>query len=369
MGHSDYDSLSFKARLTASEIDWLWGHAACFDRTLKVGPRSFARLAEKRVRPTTFARSKLFNQMASNEPILFSNFAIRPYFDGGRLTRDGLLRELKTGFSGSTRARVRTSVSINYTPIPTVLDRWCRARSRFGVTDLHYIGTRFDRRIDTSGLNDFNLLPRGTDGYESQDSLVISTVGGFTDSHSDDHSGSNHSFIGAKLWLLWDTLEGFEHGLEDVERCTVYDRAAFDMDAFLAMKSSCWIYIGPGQTMFIPANLTHKVITLEQYLGLGSFHAALPGFLNLLSHWANLAPSWAVPFKPGRRGSVEFLVRRAIRRVRELRTQSRAEQYRWGVPHMKESLRRMLVDRARDSRWTEVGRANINKFVAAVSQI
>src|SRR5262245_57470283 len=148
MAHSDYSSLSAKGRLTASEIDRVWRSAACFDRTLRIEARSFVRLAEKRVRPTTFARSKLFDKMASNEPILFSNFAIRPYFGRGRLSADGLLQELRTGFPNSTRARVRTSESVNYAPISIVLDRWRKAQSRFGVTDLHYIGTRFDRRID-----------------------------------------------------------------------------------------------------------------------------------------------------------------------------------------------------------------------------
>jgi hypothetical protein len=316
----------------------------------------------------TFARSKLFDKMSLNEPVLFSDFLIRPNFDSGRLSKARLLQELR-GFPDSVRARVRTSASVNYTPIPSVLDRWIDGRFRFGVTDLHYIGTRFDRRIDTTGLNDFNLLPRGTDGYESQGSLVISTAGGFTDSHSDDHSGSNHSFVGTKLCLLWDIFEGFAHGLEDVERCTVYDRAAFEIDAFLAMGSSRWILIGPGQTMFIPANLTHKVITLEPYLGLGSFHAGFPGLPNLLSHWAKLPPSWASPFKAGRRGSVEFLTRRAIRKMSLLKEASRSEQYRWGLPQMKATLRRLLAEGLGSPQWTPAGRANIEKFVAAVSRV
>lgn len=369
MKHSDYGILSAKLRLATPEVEYLWRSATKFDPSLEIRHQSLRRLAAKRIEPTAFARSKLFGKMSSSEPVLFSNFSIHPYFDDGRLTRDGLIREIRAGFPKSFRARVRTSESINYTPIPKVIDRWCQARSRFGVTDLHYIGTRFDRRIDTWGLNDFNLLPRGTDGYESQDSLVISTAGGFTDSHSDDHSGSNHCFIGTKLWLLWDTFEGLAYGLEDVERCTVYDRAAFDMDAFLVMRSSCWIFIGPGQTMFVPANLTHKVITLEQYLGLGSFHAGLPGLLNLLFHWAKLPPSWASPFKPGRRGSVEFLVRRAIRKMRELKAAGRSEQYRWGLPYTKGMLRRMLAENVQDPGWTEAGRINIAKFVAAASEI
>jgi hypothetical protein len=46
--------------------------------------------------------------------------------------------------------------------LPTLLDD---ARRRD-------VWARFDRRIDTTALNDFNLLPRGTDGCESKDSLV-----------------------------------------------------------------------------------------------------------------------------------------------------------------------------------------------------
>jgi hypothetical protein len=369
MGHSHYEVLSAKSRLTRADIEKLWRAAVRLDPSLQIKSRFLNRLNKKRVEPIAFTRSELFDKMSLNEPVLFSNFTIRPHFDNGCVTKEGLLRELRAGFPESARARVRTAESINYTPIPRVLDKWSKARSQFGVTDLHYIGTRFDRRIDTASLNDFNLLPRGTDGYESQDSLVISTAGGFTDSHSDDHSGSNHSFTGTKLWLLWDTFEGFDYGLEDVERCAVYDRAAFEMDAFIAMRSSRWIFIGPGQTMFIPANLTHKVITLEQYLGLGSFHAGLPGFLHLLSHWARLPPSWASPFKPGSHGSVEFMTRRAIRKMHLLKAAGRSVQYQWGLPQMKIGLRRILTEQARDRRWTEDGHANIRKFVAAAMMI
>lgn len=369
MAHSEYEILSTRSRLTKQDIDKVWKAAACFDPSLKMRPAFFDKLHHKQVKPVAFTRASLFEHMARGEPVLFSDFEIRPAFDGGRLTKESLLKELRDGFPKSARARVRTSASVNYAPIPAVVDKWEQAKSRFGVTDLHYIGTRFDRRIDTSGLNDFNLLPRGTDGYQSQDSLVISSAGGFTDSHSDDHSGSNHSFVGTKLWLLWDNLEGLAHGLEDVQRCVVYDRAAFEMRAFLAMASSRWIFIGPGQTMFIPANLTHKVITLERYLGLGSFHAGLPGFMQLLSFWAKVPPSWAAPFKAGARGSVEFLTQRAIRKIQDLKTASAAEQYRWGLPQMKVASRKLLGKGFTDPQWTEAGRANIKRFATAASQL
>jgi hypothetical protein len=347
----------------------VWQSAAQFDSTLKLERRFLDRLDDKRVMPAMFTRSKLFDKMSSREPILFSDFRIHSYFDRAPPNKIDLLQELRVGFPEPTRARVRIRGSVRCTPIQTVLDRWNEGRSTFGVTDLHYVGTRFDRRIDTTPLNDFNLLPRGTYGYQSQDSLVISTVGAVTDSHSDDHSGSNHSFTGTKLWLLWDIFEGFAHGLEDVERCTVYGRAAFEMEAFLSMRSSRWILIAPGQTMFIPANLTHKVITLEPYLGLGSFHAGFPGFVDLLAHWARLPPRWASPFKPGTRGSVEFITRRAVRKLRQLKGAPRSERYQWGLPYMNVALRRLLVNGFESGLWTQSARANIDYFVKAASQI
>jgi hypothetical protein len=220
--------------------------------------------------------------------------------------------------------------------------------------------------MDTSALNDFNLLPRGTAGFQSQDSLVISSEGAVTDSHSDDHSGSNHSFVGAKLWLMWDTLEGFKHGLEEWERCDVHGCAAFDVSTFLRMRTSRWILIGPDQTMFIPAHLTHKVITLERYLGLGSFHAGLPGFVDLLIRWTRLTPLWASPSDD--RCSVEFITQRAIRKIQSLTKASKGERLQWGVPYLRRRLQRADVRGGlinRDLKSSD--RSNLNEFIRSAS--
>jgi hypothetical protein len=223
--------------------------------------------------------------------------------------------------------------------------------------------------MNTAALNDFNLLPRGTDSFQSQDSLVISTAGAVTDSHSDDHSGSNHCFVGAKLWLMWDTSEGFQHGLEDVERCDVDDKAAFDLQAFLSMRSSRWLFITSGHTMFIPANLTHKVITLERYIGLGSFHAALPSFLRSLVHWSQLTPLWAN--KSGRDSpySVEFITRRAIRKMCALRHETSVERIKWGLPFVMASIRDQADDDVPGSIMMMHEDPNIRSFIRAAQKI
>jgi hypothetical protein len=344
-------SLAAKSRLTADDVETVWSLAARFDTSLRFRPSQVAALAAKRIEPRPYSRAALFERMLHCRPSLFEDFPIRR-----RVERTAtppaldVIEEIRSGFPRAKRARVRSRETVRFMAIPSVLDRWRQSTSVFGVTDLHYIGTRFDNRVDTNGLNDFNLLPRGTDGFQSQDSLVISTEGAVTDSHSDDHSGSNHSFMGTKLWLLWDTFEGFEHGLEDVEHSDVFEKAAFDLSAFIAIRSSCWILIGPGQTMFIPASLTHKVITLQPYLGLGSFHAGLPGFVDLLIRWARLKPQWTGRNADSERCSVGFLTRRAIRKVRSLGEADANERLRWGVPYLRERLQRADIGNGKAGR-------------------
>jgi hypothetical protein len=302
-------------------------------------------LQEKRVQPERFSRPRMFDHMLEGEPSLFSHLPVcLRYAPPNGEPLAALLQELRTGFPRAKRARVRANEneSIRYLPIPAVVNKWCFTKSTFGVTDLHYVGTRFDARLDTAALNDFNLLPRGTEGFQSQDSLVISSTGAVTDSHSDDHSGSNHCFTGAKLWLMWELAEGFDHGLEDVERCDTQDGAAFSIAAFLALRSSRWLLISDGQTIFVPGHLTHKVITLQQYLGLGSFHAALPSFVDSLIRWAQLPPLWV---RRDKHCNVAFVTQHAIGKIRALRNAPKHECVKWGVPHLRARLRRLASNR------------------------
>lgn len=306
--------------------------------------------------------------MLAGEPGLYTGFPISVRKSNSRNRPDAavILGEIRAGFPAAKRARVRNRNSIVYLSVPQVADKWAGGRSNFGVPDLHYVGTRFDRRLDTTALNDFNLLPRGVHPFQSQDSLVISSCGTFTDSHSDDHAGSNHCFAGSKLWLMWDTLEGFRHGLEDVERCEVTDRAKFDMPQFLRMKSSRWLVIGPGQTMFIPANLTHKVITLEHYLGLGSFHAGFPSLVDALLHWARLPPLWARNAASPSESSVEHLARRAARKLRALGNADAAERARWGVPSL--GIRLARLGASKEAASTAARDPNVQRLVRALER-
>lgn len=338
-------------RTELSSIQRIWEDAVNFDASLRINSQMLFQLATKRVMPTRFTRSRLFSGMIANEAALFSHFPIDPCRAEERRGGISIVDEIRRGFPHVKRARVRATGGMQYLSIPDVIDRWARAKSTFGVTDLHYIGCRLDRRIDTAALNDFNLLPRGTDGFQSQDSLVISSRGAVTDSHSDDHSGSNHCFVGSKIWLMWDTQEGFAHGLEDVEHCDVRDQAAFDMTAFLSLRSSRWLLITSGETMFIPGNLTHKVITLEKYLGLGSFHVALPGFPDSLMRWKRSPPLWAGRSERAVRSYLSILTSRTVRKISSLKRATRAERTQWGLLFLKTRLLELQSDPCSREHW------------------
>jgi hypothetical protein len=102
--------------------------------------------------------------------------------------------------------------------------------------------------------------------------LVVSSCGNVTDSHSDDPDGSNHCFVGRKLWLAWETFEGQKAGLRDCSRDLIVERAHFDLGIFASLKTARWWTVGPGETLFLPGRFSHRVITLESYVGIGSFY-------------------------------------------------------------------------------------------------
>jgi len=163
--------------------------------------------------------------------------------------------------------------------------------------------------------------------------LVISSKGNVTDNHTDDCDGSNHCFAGKKLWLAWDRMEGRARGFEDVDRDSVIDAAAFDMKDFLSMESSRWFTVGENETLFLPGSLTHKVITLEPYLGLGSFHVALPGYIRSLKRWILYDTLDIEPKK-----LIDKINDAVIRRIRRLQDSSHRTREHWGLREMRKSI-------------------------------
>lgn len=237
------------------------------------------------------------------------------------------------------------------------------------VTDFHFRETRLEHAVDLRSLSEFNLLAHGGGSMAVQEmmTLVMSSQGAFTDSHSDDPDGSNHCVCGRKLWLVWDTQEGRKAGLEDVERDIVYGRAAFDLSAFCRLQSSRWLTVGPGETLFLPGRFTHRVITLERYLGFGSFFVSFPNLLQTITRWSILPPLWTV--QRGNDHLVDTILAFAIGRLRELLAASSSARDAWGLNHLRLGVRRWFRLTPGADRRHILGRLGVSEFVRLAKQI
>jgi hypothetical protein len=296
-------------------------------------------LRRKQVTPQRFSRRVLFENMAAGRVSLFTGLNVVQ----ARYANDpcgSLIAGLRTGFGRSVRARIQAGPSRQrlYVPVPTLMNRWEGGRARISVTDLHIRGTKLETIIDTVPLSDFNLLRLGSDDMAREEmmTMVVSSPGNVTDSHSDDPDGSNHCFRGSKLWLAWDTFEGLEHGLGDCERAPVEDSTAFDLKAFLSLRSSRWFVVSAGRTLFLPGHLTHRVITLEPYLGVGSFYVALPNCVRTIVRWTLRGPLWSLNDVRGEYvGLVNEIADVTVSRIRRLRQANASMQSRWGLPYLR----------------------------------
>lgn len=331
----------------SNDLTALWDGASAIDRTLKVREQDLPRLKRKRVKPVPYSRELMFSLMSRGQVCLFEQLRVPVRGEGGdvrTLIADGI----RSGLPRTRTARTQTGRSrrLRHMRIPEVIRRWQDGRSIVGVTDLHFRETKFNNIIDSTSLSDFNVLchdPEFGEDFMSMIemmTLVISSRGNMTDSHTDDCDGTNHCFLGSKLWLAWDRMEGKAVGFQDVDRDPVCGQAAFDLETFLSLPSSRWFTVGPGQTLFLPGSLSHKVITLEHYLGVGSFHVALPSYLRSLERWVLYDTQNIVP-----KDLLVKINRAVIRKVREVGRAPRAVKEQWGLSQMKEVVGNWRADK------------------------
>jgi hypothetical protein len=275
--------------------------------------------------------------MVRGQVSLFNDFPVYLKDDVGADLQHALLLSIKTGFPISQKARVQTGPSrtIHRLKLPEAMRRWQAGRALVGVTDLHFRGTKFEKAIDYSALNDFDILCSDPEFIEQIEmlSLVISSKGTFTDSHADDCDGSNHCFIGKKLWLAWDRIEGKAKGLQDVDRDEVSKQARFDIKTFVSLVSACWFVVKADETLFLPGHLAHKVITLEPYIGIGGFHVTLPGYLRSLKRWI-LYDTLDV----NQKDLLAKINKAILEKVVEVQKGSRRLQEHWGLGYLQKAV-------------------------------
>jgi hypothetical protein len=333
----------FGGNIMANRLRSLWEWAAEKDATLQVRNRDFPVLLEKRLLATPYSRAQFFAKIARGEIGIYRGMPVHILQEvNDNQRRRVLLKALKAGFPRTETASVQKGPSRKRSQmtIPALIKCWEDERTVVSVTDLHFRETRFEKLIDTSALSDFNILCN--DPHFAQEfidkiemmTLVISSKGNVTDSHTDDCDGTNHCFLGRKLWLAWDRVEGQRRGLQDSTRDDVQGQAAFEMRVFLAIRGARWFIINANETLFLPGNLAHKVVTLENYVGVGSFNVTLPGALRTLARW-HLHGTTDIH----RKRLLQKITKAVIGRAMVLHGESQKTQDRWGLCNMQAAVR------------------------------
>lgn len=322
----------------------LWAVAERLDPTIHVTPKHLPTLKRKFVSPVPYSRTLMFHNMAQRAVGIYRGVPMPVRRTRGLSERRALIDALSHRFPAREMARVQMGPKhfLKRLPVREVMRRWRRGRAILGVTDLHIRNTQVEAILDTRELSFFNALIRGSDdlALEEMMTLVIASAGHVTDSHSDDPDGTNHCYFGQKLWLAWDVFEGMAAGLEDVERQEVLTEARFDMDTFLSLASSRWFLVSTGDTLFLPGNLTHKVLTLESYIGIGSFNLGLPSSLDTLTRWIHHGPLWSINDKKRENASlVGEALRVTLAIAQRARDGSSSQQARYGYSWMGEAYR------------------------------
>lgn len=317
---------------------------ALFDPALRASPKVLKRLAGKRFRPQlaprisalNMTRKTLFTAVASGNPVLLNNVRVPVMREHELGLKPALLKAIARGFKRNEKAsaQVGRRGARRQLAISELLRRWESNRHVVSITDLHVRNTTLERDVDTAELSRFNLLPLGSEIMQRQEmmTLVVSSRGNVTDSHSDDPDGSNHCFVGRKLWFAWETFEGQRAGLQDCSRDEITDRAHFDLSTFSRLKSARWWTVGPGETLFLPGRLSHRVVTLESYIGIGSFYCTPASSLENLSRWYYHGPLWSLDDPEHENHDlVDEIAMALTRKLRRLHRQTRRSQEQWGL--------------------------------------
>lgn len=354
---------------TTAEI---WKTISGMDSTVRASKGMMPEIAKRRIYSQAYSRDKMFIEMAKRRPAIFRDVPVFAKDKRGIESKDALIRTLSTKFPKGELSNVQVGPTRiqRRLPVTEIMRRWEGQRAIVGVTDLHIRGTRVEDVIDTQALSDFNILIRGTDNLSTQEmmTLVIASPGNVTDSHSDDPDGTNHCFFGKKIWLVWETFEGIEAGLEDVERQDVYDAAKFNMTKFMSLPSARWFVVSTGDTLSLPSNMTHKVFTLDYYIGVGSFHVGLPGSIDNLSRWIYHGPLWSLADRKGENVDlVDEIARICLRTARRARAGSPSMQERWGYSYLRDGYKHWVSNTSATIKKQVLRHLDFSEFVELAS--
>lgn len=348
-------------------LSCLWKRAAAMDETLYLPANRLKKLAGREITTESWSRTKLFRAIANQRVVLFHDFPLRSSMAAYFSSISESAARIKSLFSrrSITLTKCGPGQKRRWQNIHRVVDVWERNRATLSANDIFYRDLKLDKTFDCEAIGDFSVLRYAREDIRDLEvaTMLLGTSGCMSDSHSDDPDGCNHCIFGKKLWLIWDRQEGARHGLQDCEYDDVYTQSDFDMHSFLKLRSGWWFTVSAGRTVFLPGNYTHKVITLDRYLGISNFYVGLPNALSSLTRWkldgATMvtADLW------------EEIATLVLKQLKRCSNGDQTSRRRWGFYHLRESLEYWQQHRSRKQQVQLLRRPVFRHIVERIKQV
>jgi hypothetical protein len=128
--------------------------------------------------------------------------------------------------------------------------------------------------------------------------------------------------------------------------------------------------VEPGETLFLPGKLTHKVVTLEAYMGIGSFYVSPVSCLDSLSRWYLHQPLWSLDDRKGENaGLVDEIAGTMRQQLQKLARQSPVRRQQWGLDFVRLATDRWTRNWSRPQRQALMERAPFVRVMDALQRV
>jgi len=266
------------------------------------------RFAKKRLRRERFTRRSWLSAQRRGVPKLYSSSPTRPHEPMDDLAHARALLSLSDAPTVAVLRDMGERRS-QWTP-QRVLDAWQADDPAFGITDHAVGGAALSAHVRMNTVLENNLLSHedALDRFEVC-GPILATRGHITDAHMDDPDIWNSCVSGAKAWVMADIREWSRQFQLSVRR--ILDAEPLDVETFLSLPGSRWAVVTDDTALYCPNTYVHRVVTLERYVGIGTFCATPESAPRLLDFWHEHGSQWEADGAPGLIQGVEAALREA----------------------------------------------------------
>ena len=156
-------------------------------------------------------------------------------------------------------------------------------------------------------VHNYNIGHKSTSGITSQNYLGIfsGSKGTCSRFHLDKIPQFSTTYIGRKLWFIFDIREAFDVISPSKDNNSEFNILQqlnqFNIDWLFQLKSFQWTIVHPNQYLYLAPWAVHAVFNIDDSIGISLPYCAadlIPKWINFIENGVNLFNFPSIPFKP-----------------------------------------------------------------------